>query len=114
MNSLIFLFILAILVWLWQNSLRMREFAIHKCKTCCKTMDLQLLDETVALHRVTIAKDSCQRLNLLRRYHFEFSLEGHDRYEGSITFMGQNVDHIQLQHPEGQIILHSDEAKKLH
>jgi len=45
---------------------------------------------------------------------FEFSIDGHDRYEGSITFIGQGVDHIQLDHPDGQIILHSDEAKKLH
>jgi len=52
-------------------------------------MDLQLLDETVALHKVTIARDDRHRLKLLRRYHFEFSMEGHDRYEGSITFMGQ-------------------------
>jgi uncharacterized protein DUF3301 len=114
MNALTFLFALAILVWLWQNSLRLREFAIHKCNTACRTIDLQLLDETVALQKVTIARNSHQQLKLLRRYHFEFSIEGHDRYEGSITFMGQGIDHIQLDHPDGQIILHSDEAKKLH
>ncbi len=114
MNALTFLFALAMLVWFWQNSLRFREFAIHKCKTSCRTMDLQLLDETVALHKVAIARDDRHRLKLLRRYHFEFSMEGHDRYEGSITFIGQAVDHIQLDHPEGQIILHSDETKILH
>ena len=114
MNALTFLFALAILVWFWQNSLRLREIAIHKCKISCRTMNLQLLDETVALHKVSIARDSHHKLKLLRRYNFEFSLEGHDRYEGSITFMGQGIDHIQLGHPEGQIILHSDETKTLH
>ena len=114
MNALTFMFALAILVWFWQNSLRLREFAINKCKTSCKTMDLQLLDETVALHKISISKDKRNLIKLLRRYHFEFSLDGYDRYEGSITFLGQNVDHIQLDHPEGQIILHGDEVKNLH
>jgi hypothetical protein len=77
-------------------------------------MDLQLLDETVALHKVTISRDNRNQLKLLRRYHFEFSMDGHDRYQGSITFLGLGVDHMQLDHPDGQIILHSDEAKKLH
>lgn len=114
MNALTFLFALAILVWLWQNSLRFREYAIHKSRTSCRTMDLQLLDETVALHKVRIARDNRNQVKLLRRYQFEFSIDGHDRYQGSITFLGEGVDHIQLDHPDGQIILHSDEAKKLH
>ncbi len=114
MNALTFLFVLAILVWLWQYNLRLREIAIHKCKISCRTMELQLLDETVALHKIRISKDNRNQVKLLRRYQFEFSLDGYDRYEGSITFLGQVVDHIQLDHPDGQIILHSDEAKKLH
>ena len=114
MNALIFLFALALLVWFWQHSLRFREYAIHKSKISCKTMDLQLLDETVALHKLRIARDNRNQTKLLRRYHFEFSIDGHDRYQGSITFLGQGVDYIQLDHPDGQIILHSDEAKKLH
>lgn len=114
MNALTFLFALAILVWFWQNSLRLREIAIHKCNTACRTIGLQLLDETVALHKIAFAKDDRNQTRILRRYHFEFSINGHDRYEGSITFIGQGVDHIQLNHPDGQIILHSDEAKKLH
>lgn len=77
-------------------------------------MDLQLLDETVALHKVRITKDNHNQVKLLRRYHFEFSIDGHDRYQGSITFLGHGVDHIQLDHPDGQLILHSDEVKKLH
>ena len=77
-------------------------------------MDLQFLDETVALHKINITRDSRHHLKLLRRYHFEFSLEGHDRYQGSITFLGQDVDHIRLDHPQGQTILYNDEIKKLH
>ena len=114
MNAITFLFALAILVWFWQNSLRFREYAIHKSRISCKTMDLQLLDETVALHKITIARDNRNQAKLLRRYQFEFSINGHDRYQGSITFLGQGIDHIQLDHPDGQIILHSDEAKNLH
>jgi len=114
MSALTFLFALAILVWFWQNSLRFREYAIHKCNTACRAIDLQLLDETVSLHKVRITKDNRNQVKLLRRYNFEFSIDGHDRYQGSITFLGQGVDHIQLDHPDGQLILHNDEAKKLH
>lgn len=114
MNALTFLMALAILVWFWQNSLRFRDLAIHKCKLSCRSMDLQLLDETVALHKISITRNDRRDMKLLRRYHFEFSLSGHDRYEGSITFLGQAVDCIQLDHPDGQIILPSDANKKIH
>ncbi len=114
MNALTFLFALAILVWFWQNSLRFREYAVQKCKTVCRDMNLQLLDETVALHKFTLSRDRFRVIKILRRYHFEFSLQGYDRYEGSITFMGQDIDHIQLDHPEGRIIMHHDEIKVLH
>ncbi len=114
MNALTFLFALAILVWFWQNSLRFREYAMQKCKVVCRDMDLQLLDETVALHKFTLARDGSRQIKILRRYHFEFSLQGYDRYEGSITCLGQGVDHIQLDHPEGQIIMHHDQIKVLH
>lgn len=114
MNALFFLFALGILVWFWQNSLRFHGYAVHKCKIACRELDFQLLDETVALHRCRISKDKKSEIKILRRYHFEFSPQGHDRYEGSITFIGQTVDHLQLDHPDGQIILHNDEIKKLH
>ncbi len=114
MNALTFLFALAILVWFWQNSMRFRDLAIHKCKISCRRMDLQLLDETVALHKISIARNSRRDMTLQRRYHFEFSLSGNDRYEGSITFLGQTVDCILLDHPDGQIILPSDRSKIIH
>ena len=114
MNARTFLFAVAILVWFWQIILRFREHAMQKCKTICRDMDLQLLDETVALHKFTLCRDNSREIKILRRYHFEFSLQGHDRYEGSITFLGEGVDHIQLDHPEGQIIMHHDQIKVLH
>ena len=39
-----------------------------------------------------------------RHYYFEFSLNGHDRFNGSAFLIGQKLESIQLNHPDGIII----------
>ncbi|MEE9572544.1 MAG: DUF3301 domain-containing protein, partial [Candidatus Neomarinimicrobiota bacterium] len=46
MNTLYLLIFLFILVWVWQDSLRAREFAVKFCHDKCNEMGLQLLDQT--------------------------------------------------------------------
>ena len=114
MNAILFLFILGLLVWFWQDSLRHRENAIEQCKKACKEMELQLLDQTIALRSVSFKKDLNNRLKLMRRYNFEFSINGVDRHKGFIILHGGNIEYTQFDHPDGAIILHKNELMLTH
>ena len=108
MNNITLLLLLASVVWLWYESLRHREHAIRSCKKDCKEMGVQLLDQTVALGSISLKRDFNRRLKFVRRYNFEFSVDGDDRHRGSIVLLGDSVEHTRLEHPGGTIIMHGN------
>ena len=114
MNTLYLLIFLFILVWFWQNSLRAREFAVKFCQDKCNEMGLQLLDQTVALKSISIIRNINGLLGISRRYNFEFSISGVNRYSGSIRIQKDHVSSFQLEHPDGLIILNENEFIKPH
>lgn len=81
---------------LWSDSLRAREFALRECKTACERADMQLLDQTVALASLRLTRDAEGRVRIRRRYRFEFSIDGGDRYPGQITLTAGRVDSLWL------------------
>ena len=105
MKMLTLLFAISILVCIWQVSLRARETAILKCRKICETMDAQLLDETIALVSFTLRRDVSGRIRILRRYHFEISLDGLNRLGGSLLMLGNMVMHTEIQMPDGPLIV---------
>ncbi len=74
----------------WRNALRARETAIAVCRRLCRSYELQLLDDTVALCSLRPARSRRFGLALRRVYTFDFSRDGTDRESGSVTiFEGQ-------------------------
>jgi hypothetical protein len=82
---------LAGLAWLWLDSLKAREAAIHAAKAACVAEDLQLLDDTVAIQALKPARNEMGRLTLQRTYEFEFSDTGDNRLKGSVVLLGRRV-----------------------
>lgn len=83
----------------WRNTLRAREEAIRASRAACRIRGHQLLDDTVSLARLGIARGA-QGWPLLRRtYEFEFSPDGYDRIVGTVTMFGTRVESVYL--PEG-------------
>jgi hypothetical protein len=95
-SAFIFLLMLGLLAWFWQDSMRARERAIRIGKQVCEKEGLQLLDDTVALNSLRLKRDGDGRLGWWRRYAFEFSDDGNNRRAGAITLMGLRLDAIQL------------------
>ena len=112
MNTILFLLMLLAIIWFWQDSLRSREFAIKYCKDKCKEMNLQLLDQTIALKSLSLKRNSMGSLVITRRYNLEYSINGVDRYKGSILIGKDSVDSFQLDHPDGLLILQNDHLIK--
>ena len=96
MESVLAIGVIVGLVWFWSDSLRAREFALRECKTACERADMQFLDQTVALANVGLTRDAAGRIRIRRRYRFEFSIDGGDRYPGQITLTAGRVESLWL------------------
>lgn len=80
----------------WRNSMRARERAVSFCRNLCSKHQVQFLDDTVSLTRLTIRRDPELGLKLHRVYEFEFSAEGQSRSEGSVVLTGDRIDAVHL------------------
>ena len=99
-----FLDVLALLLfvgggWLWYDSLKAREAAVAAARAACASEDLMLLDDTVAITRLSLGRDDGGTLRLRRVYGFEYSDTGSDRRSGSIALLGAHVLVINLALP---------------
>lgn len=104
MGILIFIAALLALAWFWQDSLKSRERAIRAAALACNEIGAQLLDQTVALKKLKLARAESGHLNLRRIYEFEFSLAGYERLHGRAYVLGQKLEQVQLDRAEGTVI----------
>jgi hypothetical protein len=79
----------AIAAW-WYHALRLRERAVAHARHLCERHGLQLLDDSVALHRLRMNWRR-GRLHVIREYRFDTSLGGNDRRAASITLFGERI-----------------------
>jgi hypothetical protein len=87
---------LASLVWFWYDGARAKEVAVAAAKAACVAEDLQLLDDTVAIGKLWLARDGNGQLRLRRVYRFEYSDTGNNRRSGSLVLLGQRVIVIEI------------------
>lgn len=69
----------------WRDGMRGRELAVTICRRLCESYELQLLDDTVALSSVRLARSRRSGVTLRRVYSFDFSRDGAQRETGSVT-----------------------------
>jgi hypothetical protein len=98
--DLLGLLFLAAAGWLWYDSLRARETAVAATRAACTSEDLLLLDDTVAIRRLSLGRDADGVMRLRRVYDFEYSDTGNDRSTGSLVMLGMRVLVINLNLPD--------------
>jgi hypothetical protein len=67
------LLLLAASGWLWYDSLKAREMAVSSARAACSSENLLLLDDTVAIQRISLGRDNEGVLRIRRIYAFEYS-----------------------------------------
>lgn len=82
---------LVALGWFWWDGLNKRELAIRAARTVCQRAGVQLLDETVVLRQMRLARDENQRMRIRRDYSFEYSNTGDNRLPGYVYLLGVQV-----------------------
>jgi hypothetical protein len=93
-----FLAIVALLLvaWAWHASLAAREFANEVASDTCRQAGVQLLDGTVSVLRLGLARSADGRLALRRTYVFDDSEDGYDRRRGFVVLTGLSLDSVGL------------------
>lgn len=74
----------------WFHVLRLREHVTAHARRLCEQHGLQLLDDSVALHRLRASWRN-GALHLTREYRFETSRGGDDRQPAGITLSGGRI-----------------------
>ncbi len=85
------LILVLLAIYVWQNALKARERARELGHDLCAGAGVQLLDQSVALSGLALARNYEGRLCLRRSYAFEVSLDGHDRHRGGLQMLDGRI-----------------------
>jgi Protein of unknown function (DUF3301) len=110
LTAILLLLALLATAWFWNDSLRARDRVITTCFRLCNEVGVQFLDETVSLSRLRIQRGVTGSLEFARRYAFEYSDSGADRWKGYALLSGLRIDSVQLHGPDGITILNATGA----
>lgn len=78
------------------SAMRVRELAIVAAERSTQMADVQLLDQTVSLARVSLSRDRAGRWRIWRQYRFEYSRDGFARETGDIIMLGRRLEAVLL------------------
>ncbi len=106
MSTLLWLFMLALLVLGWYQLRGLHERAAHLCRQQLHAARLQLLDESIAFAGFSIGKPIRHCHCLQRSYRFEFTEEGHQRQSGQLWFCGKQPVYMVLERDGGTEWIH--------
>lgn len=96
LSDLFMLLLLCLFAWHWWNSMKVREVALRAAKAHCRQLDLQMLDESMALRGFWFRRDERGNFRAWRSYLFEFTSTGDERYRGKVVTLGFKVLNIEL------------------
>ena len=81
----------------WSSSHDVKQIAYNAVKAYCLKMDVQLLDDYVALNGFWLKRNEHGKIQVWRSYVFEFTSQGDDRYNGKVIMLGRKIEAIQLE-----------------
>jgi hypothetical protein len=88
--------LLAALVLFWHSSLAARELANRVATETCTNANVQMLDGTVAIHRLRLVRGGDAPLSWRRIYVFDYTEDGFARKRGFVVLTGDTIDTVGL------------------
>lgn len=96
LTHLIWFTLLALGLMYWWTAYGIKQLALQATLKYCRKMDVQLLDQSLALKRISVTRSTNGRLQFIRMFDFEFASTGNDRYVGETTMHGRICTNIEL------------------
>ena len=105
LGNIILLLIAAFVLQYWWQSGEFKGRAMQFAAQHCQQLGIQLLDQSMVIKGYWLVRSDRGTWMIRRRYSFEFTSTGQQRYQGNLVLMGFKLDSIQLeayQLPDGQ------------
>ena len=83
--------------WYWLRARELKDHILKYAARYCDELSLTLLDESVVLKELKPQKSPRGGMCLKRRYTFDFTSTGEDRYQGEIVVIGRHIEHVKLE-----------------
>ncbi len=80
----------------WLQSRELKDYAFKAAVKHCKALDLDVLDQAVALKGLSLQRNARGAMAIQRRYGFDFTSTGEDRYQGEVIMLGRFIDTVKL------------------
>ena len=97
LNNLFWLFLAGFAAWYWWRAKAIKDFVLQEARRYCKTMDVELLDDAVYLRGLWFKRDDQGRLRVWRRFLFDFTSTGEERYTGRVIMLGTRILNMELE-----------------
>ena len=94
MFNLLVVLTLCLLVFYWWHSGDFKAIAMDFATQHCEQFNLQLLDQSMVIKGLWAERNVGGSLLVRRRYQFEFSSTGEQRYLGLLTMAGSKLKSI--------------------
>ena len=97
---------LTVIIWLtgiaalagfWWQSDAVKHYAMDLVSQHCREQGIQLLDQSMVIQGLWPVRNMAGSLQLRRRYVFEFTSTGEERYRGVITLVGRQKTQLELE-----------------
>jgi hypothetical protein len=86
----------AVIALFWHSSLAAREVANRVAAETCTNANVQMLDGTVAIHRLKLVRGGDAPLAWQRIYVFDYTEDGFSRRRGFVVLTGDTLDSVGL------------------
>lgn len=83
----------------WMSARAAAEVAAHYGRRACEESQVQWLDHTVMLERLSFRRAPDGWIRPLRRYRFDFSTDGLDRHRGHLELLGSELQWLNMPPP---------------
>lgn len=97
LGNLFWLFLAGFAAWYWWRAKAIKDFVLQAARRYCKTMDVDLLDDAVYLRGLWFKRDDQGRLRVWRRFLFDFTSTGEERYTGRVIMLGSKILNMELE-----------------
>jgi hypothetical protein len=96
LNDIILICLLLLAFGYWFVEQKAKEIALKATKAHCLAMDVQMLDDYVALRSRLLKRDKSGLVCWERLFEFEFSSIGDKRYTGTLLMLCCRVESIYM------------------
>ncbi len=96
LGDVFILILLMAAVGIWVQHDRFRRRALSLAQQATEKAQVQLLDQSVSLRKVSLRRDDRGWPQVVRYFGFEFSRSGYDRFRGHVEFIGLSLSEVEL------------------